>query len=172
MLLTPAAALQVLGKLSDQQRSLLEERFKAAERQAASQGLDIGYRRLERAGGAGNGYAQDGGYPQDNGYAPNAGYAAAAAIGCDVAPPVGVLEAPYTRYAVRGPSGRCGAARFNAKARVDMHANPEQCRQPAGMQRRWPSTAIRRMRRQASCCRPPAQSRISPSMAQGASGIQ
>ena len=65
---------QVLGKLSDQQRSLLEERFKAAERQAAAQGLDIGYRRLERANGASNGYAQDGGYPQDSGYAADAGY--------------------------------------------------------------------------------------------------
>ena len=67
---------QVLGKLSDQQRSLLEERFKAAERQAASQGLDIGYRRLERANGGANGYAQEGGYPQDSGYAGAAGYAA------------------------------------------------------------------------------------------------
>ena len=66
----------MLGKLSDQQRSLLEERFKAAERQAAGQGLDIGYRRLERANGGGNGYSQDGGYPQDNGYAADPGCAA------------------------------------------------------------------------------------------------
>lgn len=58
----------MLGKLSDQQRSLLEERFKAADRQAAAQGLDIGYRRLERAAGETSGYAAEFGYAADGGY--------------------------------------------------------------------------------------------------------
>ena len=79
---------QVLGKLSDQQRSLLEERFKAAERQAAAQGLDIGYRRLERAAGSGaGGYGAEPAYAADNGYRQDSGYGAGGGFrqdgGCD-----------------------------------------------------------------------------------------
>ena len=46
---------RALGRLTDPQRSLLEERFKSAERAAAAQGLDIGYRRSERLGSSQDG---------------------------------------------------------------------------------------------------------------------
>ena len=37
-----------LGRLSDAQRTILEGNFKAAERQALTQGLEVGYVRRER----------------------------------------------------------------------------------------------------------------------------
>ena len=68
------ACQQVLGKLADQQRSLLEERFKAAERQAATRGLDIGYRRSERTTGGNGVYAAEAGYAADAGYRLDSAY--------------------------------------------------------------------------------------------------
>jgi len=65
------ALWKLVGRLGDQQRSLIEERLKSTDKQAAQQGLEIGYRRAERQGRAYSEYGDDAAEP-DHGQA--AGY--------------------------------------------------------------------------------------------------
>jgi hypothetical protein len=51
----PAGAWALLGRLTDQQRSIIQERFKQTDKQLARQGLAAGYRAGEAPAAAAGG---------------------------------------------------------------------------------------------------------------------